>query len=52
MERKEKDFSLRRKFIRRFGLSLGTLAVAGPAAVAGESAESGSGEKVCFSLLT
>lgn len=46
MEGKEKDSSSRRKFIRRFGLSLGTVAVAGPAAVAGESAETGSGEKV------
>lgn len=46
MERKEKDSSSRRKFIRRFGLSLGTVAVAGPAAVAGESSETGSGETV------
>lgn len=46
MERKEKDSSSRRKFIRKFGLSLGSVAVAGTAAGASGPAETGSGEMV------
>jgi len=46
MERKEQDSSSRRKFIRKFGLSLGTVAVVGPAAVASEAPENESGEMV------
>ncbi len=46
MERKVKDSSSRRKFIRKFGLSLGSVAVAGTAMAAGDSSSDESGEKV------
>lgn len=46
MEKKENDSSSRRKFIRRFGLGLGSVAVAGTAAAAGGSSDTGSGETV------
>lgn len=46
MERKEKDSSSRRKFITRFGLSLGSVAVAGTAAAVTGPTETESGEKV------
>ena len=46
MKRKENDNSSRRKFIRRFGLSLGSVAVAGTAAVAHVPSETESGETV------
>lgn len=47
MEKEAKDSSSRRKFIRKFGLGLGSVAVAGSAAVAaGTSGSDGSGEKV------
>jgi hypothetical protein len=37
MEKEAKDSSSRRKFIRKFGLGLGSVAVAGSAAVAGRN---------------
>jgi molybdopterin-containing oxidoreductase family iron-sulfur binding subunit len=46
MERKIKDSSSRRKFIRKFGLSLGSVAVAGTAMAATGSSSDESGEKV------
>jgi len=46
MERKIKDSSSRRKFIRKFGLSLGSVAVAGTAMATGDSSSDESGEKV------
>jgi molybdopterin-containing oxidoreductase family iron-sulfur binding subunit len=46
MERKIKDSSSRRKFIRKFGLSLGSVAVAGTAMATGGSSADASGEKV------
>jgi molybdopterin-containing oxidoreductase family iron-sulfur binding subunit len=46
MERKIKDSSSRRKFIRKFGLSLGSVAVAGTAVAAAGSSSDESGEKV------
>ena len=46
MERKIKDSSSRRKFIRKFGLSLGSVAVAGTAMAAAGSSSDESGEKV------
>jgi molybdopterin-containing oxidoreductase family iron-sulfur binding subunit len=46
MEKKVKDSSSRRKFIRKFGLGLGSVAVAGTAAVAATSSGAGSGETV------
>lgn len=46
MKRKENDTSSRRRFIRRFGLSLGSVAVAGTAAVAHVPSETDSGETV------
>lgn len=46
MERKTKDSSSRRKFIRKFGLSLGSVAVAGTAMAAGKASADESGEKV------
>lgn len=46
MERKIKVSSSRRKFIRRFGLSLGSVAVAGTASAEIGSPENEAGEKV------
>ena len=46
MERKIKDSSCRRKFIRKFGLSLGSVSVAGTAVAAAGSSSDESGEKV------
>ncbi|MFZ2287372.1 MAG: hypothetical protein WAV93_10350 [Bacteroidales bacterium] len=46
MEMQEHDSSSRRKFIRRFGLGLGSVAVVGTAAAAGGSTDTGSGETV------
>ena len=46
MERKIEDSSSRRKFIRKVGLGLGSVAMAGTAMAAGEVSPPGSGEKV------
>ncbi|HUW93755.1 MAG TPA: 4Fe-4S dicluster domain-containing protein [Bacteroidales bacterium] len=46
MKKKKEESSSRRRFIRNFGLGLGSAAVVGTAAIARETAEPESGEKI------